>query len=445
MGMTVGPVAGEEVERLRTEVAVLRARLDRDGRRRALAAAGRPIAAALLIAIGAFALVGSVVGVWSARTALDTERWVAATAPLPRDPRVAAAVAEFASTQVFQLVDVEQRLRQVLPQQAAFAAGPLAGQLQGVVRGTVGNVLRSDRFQPIWTEVNRRAHRQVVALVEGRSDVVQATGDRVEIDLLPLINQVLRQVSAQLPTLFGKRLSLPDLSSGALPANLRARVQDALGVSLPADFAQFTVYDSGRLHALQDAVADTKRGLALAVLGTAVLLGAALAVSTRRRRTLLQLGIWLVVAAVAVTAVLRAVRREILGSVPAGVYRDGVAAALTTVLGGLRSRGVQLIWLGVVIALLAYLAGPGRVPVWLRGEVVRGWRRAGHVPAWVAAHLDAVRIGAVVVAAILALLLSSWQSLLVLAGTLAAVELGLTLLARSSAPGEPERAAVAEP
>lgn len=433
----------EELARLRAEVSVLHARLDTRGRRASALGALRRVTAAFLIALTAFALVASVVGVWAANTVLSTDRWVATVAPLPQNPQIAAAVAEYTTTQVFQAIDVEQRLRAVLPEQAAFIAGPVAGQLRGAVRSTVSNVLQSERFARIWQELNRRAHQRALAIINGSSTVVVGREDRVDIDLLPLINQVLRALSTQLPTLFGKQISLPDLGSGAIPDNLRVRVQDALGVTLPENFARFTIYDSGQLWAAQQAVAAAKRDLVLAVIGTVVLLVLALAVSPWRRRTLLQLGLWLVVAAVAVTAVLRAVRAQLLLEVPAGVYRDGVAATLTSVLGPLRTRGVQLIVIGAALALAMYLIGPGRGPAWLRRRLAtmlrttaRGIGTGSHAvavrgPGWIAGHLDAFRVGGVVMAAGSALLLSSWTSLLVIAVLLVVYEVAVTLAARS--------------
>ena len=425
---------GAELARLRAEVSALHARLD-TGRHRASVVRGlRRAGAALLIAVTALALVTSVVGVWAATTVLTTDRWVQTVAPLPRDPQVAAAVADYTTDQVFHAIDVEQRLRTVLPPQAAFVAGPIVGQLRDTVRRTVTNVLRSDGFQRIWSELNRRAHQRALAIIDGTSDVAVIRENRVDIDLLPLINQVLRELSTQLPTLFGRQVSLPDLSSGAIPDNLRGRVQDTLGITLPANFAQFTVYDSGRLWAVQRAVATAKRDLVATVAGTFVLLLIALAVSPGRRRTLLQLGLWLVVAAVAVSAVLRTVRDQLLLQVPAGVYRDGVAAALTSVFGPLRTRGSELIWIGAVLAAAMYLIGPARGPRWLRRQIAAGARAiraaAAHSPGWAAAHLDALRVAGIVVAAVLALLLSSWTSLLVIALVLAAYELLVTLLGR---------------
>ncbi|MEV6596250.1 hypothetical protein AB0M36_05210 [Actinoplanes sp. NPDC051346] len=440
-----GSTASDELSRLRAENATLQARLDTRRRRAAAVHALRRVSAALLIALTAFALVASVVGVWAATTVLNTDRWVATVAPLPRDPQVAAAVAEYTTTQVFEAVDVEQRIRTVLPPEAGFLAVPVTAQLRGVVRSTVDDILRSERFAGIWAELNRRAHQRALAIIEGSSTVVIGRQDRVDIDLLPLINQVLRQLSAEMPTLFGKQISLPDLSGGAIPDNLRARVQESLGLTLPQNFAQFTIYDSGQLWAAQQAVARAKRDLLLGVIGAVVLLVVALLVSPRRRRTLLQLGLWLVVAAVAVTAVLRAVRSELLERVPAGIYHDGAAAVFTSVFGPLRTRGTQIILVGVVLATVMYLVGPGRGPTWLRGHLAAGLRASARAtregarvlaargPGWAGTHLDELRVGGVVVAVVLALLMSSWTALLVVVLALAAYEVAVTVVARSHA------------
>jgi hypothetical protein len=428
------PADGDELARLRTAVSALQAQLDTRHRRALLRRTARRLIAAALLAVTAFALVTSVVGGWAATTVLTTDRWVATVAPLPRDPRVAAAVAEFTTGRLFTVLDVEQRLREVLPPRAGFVAGPVTGQLRGAVRDLVDDVLRSDRFTRVWVEVNRRAHQRALAVLYGTSTVVTAGRNQVRIDLLPLINQVLRELSARMPTLFGRQVSLPDLGSGAIPEDLRIRVQDALGLTLPPNFAQFTVYDSGQLWAAQQAVVAARRGLLLAGLGTVALLVAALLVSPGRRRTLLQLGLWLVVAAVTVTAVLRAVRAQLLMQVPAGVYRDGVDAALTSVFSLLRVRGTQLVVIGAGLALAMYLIGPGRGPTWLRHHLRTGLRAMGRGiragtralatrgPGWTAAHLDALRVAGVVVAAVLALVLSSWTSLLVVVLGLAAYE-----------------------
>lgn len=424
----------DEVLRLRSEVAALRAELTR--RRRFRSVRVRDATASVVVALAALLSVASVVGLWGAYTVLNTDRWVATVAPLPQDPRVSAAVSQYTVAELSGALNLDDRVRKVLPPAAGFVVDPLAAQVRGQVRSTVDEALRTDRFQAVWIEANRRAHRQALAILEGTSTIVSTHGDRVVIDLLPIVNEAIRALNAKLPTLFGHQLALPDLSSGAVPPNLRAIVERALGVRLPANFAQFTVYDAGRLRALQDALLTFKRTVVLLAIGALLTLTAALVVSTRRRRTLLQLGLWLVVAAVAVTAILRAVRRQLVGQVPAGTYRDGVSAALTTVTATLRHRGVQIIVLGTAIAIIAYLSGPGRIPVRLRHWATAGARAAGRTgrsvaartPGWIARHRDPVRVGAVVLGAVTALLFASWTALLVIAVALAAFELAVTSL-----------------
>ena len=430
-----------EVARLQAEVSALRAQLDSRRRRVGALQATRGAIAAVLVAVAAFSCVASVVGLWAANTALTTDRWVAAVAPLPRDAHVASAVAEYATAEVFRVVDLDARLRQSLPEQVGFAVAPLTDQMREYVRRTLVTLVRSDRFQDVWIEANRSAHQRVLAVLEGRSDVVRARGNRVVIDLLPLINQVLRELSARLPTLFGRRLNLPDLSRGEVPAQLRATVEDALGVRLPRNFAQFTVYDAGRLASLQRTLVAFKRGLTALVAGTALLLALAIAISPRRRRSLLQFGVWLVIAAIATTSGLRAVRADLITQVPPGVYREGVAATIAAVTGTLRERGMQIIWFGVLLVAIAYLAGPGRVAVRLRRTasaagratgrgVLRGVRvAAASGPAWIAHHLDGLRIGGVAAAAVAALMVSTWSGLLAAAVALAGYEALVTTVA----------------
>jgi len=148
---------------------------------------------------------------------------------------------------------------------------------------------------------------------------------------------------------------------------------------------------------------------------------------------------------VAVTAAVRAVRNQLLEQIPAGVYRDGVGAAVTIVFSQLRQRGILLIWLGVILAVLMYLIGPGRGPTWLRRQIAAGARAVGHGvrvgarvaatrgPGFIARYRDPLRIAGAVVAAILTLILYSWTALLVIAMVLTAYEVFVTLVARSAA------------
>lgn len=445
-----------ELVRLRAEVLALRSELDTRRRRGRRLAVARNCAAAVLVALAALGVVAGMVGVWSAWTVLDTDRWVATVAPLPKEPEVATAIATYTTDEVFQAVDVRRRLADVLPGPAAFVAGPVTDQLHGFVQRTVDQLVRADQFQSLWVAANRLVHQQAVAILDGDSQVITATGNEVRIDLLPVVNQVLRQLEQQLPTLFGHRLDLPDLTSGEVPPRLRTIVGDALGVTLPADFARFTVYRGDELRQWQQTVVLAKRWLYGVIAVTVAAFAGALWMSPARRRTLLQFGVWLAVWVVAVTATIRAVKAQVLGQVPAGVYRSAADTAVAAVFSGLYRNGIVLLAAGCLVAAAAYLVGPGRLPRWLRRKAIIGgkqlWgagRRIGAAgPGWSRRHVDLLRVAGVAVAAVAASLLSSWLGLLVVATVLAAYELMLTFVGpgggaarRRAGPEAPPRAA----
>jgi hypothetical protein len=164
-------------------------------------------------------------------------------------------------------------------------------------------------------------------------------------------------------------------------------------------------------------------------------------ISPRRRRTTLQLGLWLIICVVALTSLIRTIRTQLIEQVPAGVLRSGVDAAVQIVFVTLRERGTQLLWLGIVIAVVAYLIGPGRAAV-----VFRRWSvQAGHFlgqrgrrygslavaegPGFARANLDALRIGGVVAAGVLLLFFTSWAGLFWIAVLLGLYELLVTAVA----------------
>jgi len=433
-----------ELERLRSEVATLQGRLDTRGRRQSRWLAVRRVIAAFLVALAGFGVVCSAIGVWGARTTLRTDHWVETVGPLPRDPAVAAAVSEYLTTEVFSSLNVQQRLAQALPPKASFLSAPVTSAVRDYVRGTIQKFMQTPQFQAQWEAANRFAHAQILAILEKKSQTVSVEGSTVTLNLLPVVNNLLVTLEAQLPTLFGKKLDLPALTSGEVPPGLKQRVESALGVTLPNDFAQIKLYNRNKLSQVQEAVVLFKRSIVLLVAGTILALGLAIWISPNRRRTVLQFGLWLTIAVLVLTNVLRALRDQLLGMVPDGVYRQGATVAMHHALTDLRVWGDWLLWIGIVLAVVAYLVGPGRLPVWLRRQTVHGARSAAAgtqrvatsaaLRQWIARHTDVLRIAGIVVAAVLALLVSSWTGLLVIVVLLAAYELAVWLPARQSSP-----------
>ncbi|MGH8968309.1 MAG: hypothetical protein ACRDV1_00010 [Actinomycetes bacterium] len=438
-----------ELEQTQAEVAALRARLDSRARRGRRLRSARGVIAALLVVLAAFGATASVIGLWAGRTTLNTDRWVQTVTPLAEDPAVKAAMTAYLSEQIYDSLDVPARVSEVLPPRAAFLAQPLSSRVESYLQTSVRRVLDSEAFAQLWPEVNRFAHERIMAIVNNEGPVLQRSGNVVTLNLLPVVNEVLRLLEQQVPTIFGKTVDLPQVSSGEVPPGLENRIETALGVTLPDSFAKVTIYRGDELASVQDAVVAFKRFIVLFALGSLVLLGLALWISPHRRRTILQYGVWLALLVLALRSIRAVVRDQVLETLPAGVYREGADAAVQIVFSTLRERGTQVLWLGILMAAAAYLSGPGKAAIWLRRQTAHaarstaaGTRRFASIavadgPDFARSHLDPLRIGGVVVAAAVAFLLSSWTSLLVVVVLLGAYELLVTLAAgAASGPAE---------
>lgn len=414
----------------------------------------RRFIAGFLVALAAFGTVASGIGLWADRTAFNTDRWVATVGPLPGNPEIDAAMATYLTDEIFSSLNVQERLKTALPAEAAFLAGPVTSAVRDYLKSTVQKFMATEQFRTLWESTNRFAHAQIVAVLEGRSKTVYVQGGKVTLDLLPVVNNLLVSLEKELPTMFGKQLQLPTLTSGEIPAGLRTKVEQALNVTLPSNFAQIELFESDRLTALQRAVVIFQRSVKLLVAGTIVAFLCALWAAPKRRRTLLQFGIWLVVATVALTSVLRVVQGQLLDQIPVQLYRDAAAVAMKEVFSTLRQEGTLLLVLGILIAAVAYLVGPGRGAVAVRRHTVRGARaawshtatttvsvaRSGSLQRFSATYADGLRVGGVLLALIVALLLSSWTGLIVVAVLLGLFELAVTLLARQGGGGPPRAA-----
>jgi hypothetical protein len=354
-----------------------------DGRRSSSRpGAVRRTVAAVLVVVAALGAVVSVGGLWAARTALDTDRWVATVAPLPQDPQVAEALSTYVTAEVVRLLDVEQRIEAALPPDAAFLAPPLTGAVRDHVQAVVDDVLRTPQFQSTWVGLNRTAHEQIVNVLNDRSAAVAVGEDRVTLNLLPVVNNVLGALQEQAPTLLGTDVDLPEIIDGEVPPGLQARIQTALGVQLPVGSSEITIYRGDEVGTVQDAVRTSRRYLGVLVVGSVAALALAVWVSPSRRRTLLQLGVWLVLATMGLGRLIRVVRDDVLADLPAGVYQEGAAASWAVVFSSLRDRADQLLWVGLVVALVAGLAGPGPGARWVRRQAVSLARSAVDGSRW---------------------------------------------------------------
>lgn len=419
----------DELEALRQERDQLAARLthveDRAGRRRRL----RRGAVVLLLVLGCTSFTVAAVGVWVRRNVADTEVWVERSGSLADDPAVRAALGRVISDQVVELVDPEALFVEALPERGRLLAAPLSGAVEGFIRERVDGFLASDEFRTLWLAANEQVHRRLVLLLRGDDDSVLTRDGTVTINLVPIIDDVLADISAASPEILGRQVDIPEVSVEDVPDAAVARLGAALGVELDDDFGQVTVYDEGRLTALQDGIDQARRLLVLVIVAAVVCLAGALALSDRRRRTLLQMVVGLAIGVALVRRVGIRARSEVVGGIDDRVDADAAGAVVDAFLGPLLDVTRALLVALLVVAVIAVLTGPYPRVARLRARVAEGARRAGdddRALAWIEAHRATLQVSGIVVGLLALVLLDlSFVGLVVLAVVIGAFELAL--------------------
>jgi hypothetical protein len=437
-----GPPAPDEVEleQLRQENEELRAEVAAAAPRTSKRRFRRSVAAVLAF-LSALLLVLGIVAGWTSSTALNTQKFVSRVGPIIDEPAVRTAISTELGNELVSVLDLQQRIQPALPPNLTFLAGPIAAGAESFVRKQVTSFVGSDAFHRIWYAALTLSQEQVARLLTGSNAAVTFINGKLYINLISVIDQVLSNLSAQLPTVFGNAVALkiPD----NLPVDqIRAIVQKYLGVQLPANFAQIPVMDASALDAARTGVKVVNVSVILVLVLALVALVVALWASTNRRRTLLQVGLWLAGITAVVFFTARAVSNSTLAGVSDPVLRPAVTSAVHVIFSSLRGWAALLFWVGLVLGAVMYLVGPGRFPVWLRAKVGIGVRwvrgRVAEIRAdeglasWTARHLDVLRIGGAVLAALLLLFLASWLAFVVIGVLLVLFEVGVTLYARST-------------
>lgn len=409
-----------ELERLRKENAELERRLAAAGSTAGSATEpaaprhrGRWFASWVLIVVGSLLVPVSVVSVWLDRTITDTDRYVETVSPLIRDPDIQRAVEARLQQALYERVDVEAEVRQVLPDRAAVLAGPITAGVKNVVSNLIHRVVTSDRVAQLWDDANRAAQKQAVAALtasNGRKGVVT-------VDLTDTLKQVVSRLdSAGVP--FFSKISVPEVKLDVFQSKKVAQVQQA-----------FNLFDK---------LASVLPWLTLLVLGAGVL-----AAPNRRKGLAHAAGGW-VIGSFTLLVLVAIGRVVYLGALPTGASLPANTAFFNTITRFLRGSGRTVLVVGLVILLAALLTGPSRPAVSLRRALGRMFGSAGSgvdrmgldlgpVGAWVGRNLMALRVVVGVLALIVFLMLdqpSAGAVLWIAVGTLIVLAL-LEIVGRS--------------
>ena len=432
-----------EVDRLKEEVEKLEAKPQKRARL-------RKVFAVVFVVIAVLAASAITPGLWARRTVYETKRYIGVVGPLASDPAVQEALARQLTQAVFTATDVQAKVQAAIAERApklAFAAGPLTSSLQGFVQDQVQTLFASDQFQQFWINANTLLQQQLVAVLDGKSDVLTVQGNQLVFNYLPLLNQALQQLSGTLSALSNRTITLPTITPDTVPSQAVTSLETALGVSLPDTFGSVTLFQGDQLTSVQNAVSIFNKTLILAIVLFILSVALALLLSTNRRRTLLQLLTALIVVVVLERRFAIAQTSNVV-NMAKPENQAAVQAIIGAFLSSLLLATKRILWVLFVLLVVAVVTAPYpwavRARAWV-GDVgraavgaVRG-AEIGPAAAWVGARRDALMLAGAIVAAIILLFASiSLGWFLVLAIVLALYELAVYRIAEASRTGTAE-------
>jgi hypothetical protein len=424
----------------------------------------RPIAAVVLGILACIALVASTTMLWVHQVALNTDRWVALSASVARQPAVIASISEGVSRQVVIALDVEGRLATALPDNAKLLAGPITGSVQARLRESLADLFSSPGFQNAWEQANRFAHQQLLTILRSDSTILTLENGVVTLNVFPLVGAAIASLQAE--GIIPANISLPDLSASTAPETTRAALQSALGVSLPADFGTVPLVRAERLEAARTAVRVFDLLVIVGIVVTVLLfVGAALVARNRLRATIL-LGAGAVIALLLARAGIRGIEGAIVGSIADGPGAATVRGVFDTVISDLFGLMVIVSAIGAIVAIAAWLIGRREQVVQVAssaGAAVRGATASGVASGrtmaagaaakagattdevspreWARAHIPVLRAAGVVVAAVwVAILAVGWEPVAIVGALLVLYQVGLEPIIGRAGGDQPKRA-----
>jgi hypothetical protein len=415
----------------------------------------RRILAPILVVLTVVVFTVTVPAAWGRRTILNTDRYVATVAPLANDPAVQNSIATKLTDQVFAALNVEDVISNALAgigERATVLAGPITNALRGFVQEQVLQIVQSDAFDTFWAEANRFVHTQVMAILRGDTEQVSVVEGKVLLNLVPLINLALVQIQGVATDLVGRDVTLPTIEPGSAPGPAVASLEQALGIDLPDSYGTIEVYDSQDLEALQQALFTFQRLLVLLLILIPVLIAVTLLVSTRRRRTLIQLAVGGAIGLVLVRRLAILGRDSLLENVDTEDF-PSVRVLTDELMSSLFRYSGILLAIVLLVLLIALVTGRYPWAVALRrwvGDLGRGIGAAvGGKPLpdtgrvrWAREHRDALMLAGGVLAFVLLLWVDlSWLAFVIVGVLLALYELALWRLAPAGGPEAPSEAA----
>jgi hypothetical protein len=294
-----------------------------------------------LVIAGTVVTLLAIFSIWANRQLLNTDNWVSTSDRLISNEKVDERLANYLAEEVFTGERLEAKLEEALPPKLAPLASVVAGGLHGLAPQIAQKLLEAPRVQALWSAANRKAHEELLTVLNGGGTTVTTENGTVTLDLKPLVETLAERVGAR-----------------------------ELGEQLPVGAGRLTIIHSDELELAQEGVKLLRHLpvvltlLALLLFGLAIWFG-----GPRRREVLRSVGIGFIVAG-AIVLLLRTlgghyVVDALARSESGKPAFDEVWRIATSLLVDVARSTLAF---GVLVVLAAWLAGPTKIATRLRRE-----------------------------------------------------------------------------
>jgi hypothetical protein len=289
----------------------------------------RAIAVWTLVVVASILMLLASLTIWVKRQALDTNAWTDASGQMLANDEIRGQLSIYLVDTLFSSADATARIEQALPANRQGLAPVISGALQNVAVQAADRILETPQAQALWEDANRRAHQNLIAVLEGK-DVrrFETQEGQVVLDLSPLVQ----------------------------------RLSQRFGFQASPDAGKITILHSGQLKNAQRALKAIKVLSVFLLVLVLVLYGLAIYLARGHRRRLLRAtAVSFLLVGVLVLVIQRVTGGVVVDSLiktdavrPAGNAAWGIGTDL------LRNVAYALILYGVVGLFGAWLAGPTR-------------------------------------------------------------------------------------
>jgi hypothetical protein len=351
---------------------------------------------------------------------------------LARNPVIVDHLASKTTDALFSTHVVQNKVTDALPPKAKPLVTPIVNEVHTYVDGLAVKFFSSPKFGHLWDALNRRSHTAVINVLTGKETPLQkklAKGGAIILNLSPALNNVIAAADAHGVTIFNPLKTVASSNRGL-------------------EFTVVTQQQVSKFSGAFNLIVKLKWIIPIVALVLAIL---SVVIAIERRKTLLRLAIGVALFTLLILAGLSLGRITFLNHAGGSGFDTNAAGAIwDTVLRFLKTDLRWTLLVVVLVAIGAWVAGPGRYAVWIRSTCAKGGRWVGaqahalssgtgraaagsdrvrRTGGWIVEHLNGLRILGVIVAGLFLVFggnLTGWSLLVIL--IVLAVYLGLLQL-----------------